>query len=84
MRSPRTILFGAVAGLALLGAGTAFAQSGASAETRVIQVPKGAVVLVLPPGTLLPAGAMMPGPAFDPGFPFVQMPDTSVLVRQMD
>jgi len=77
MRSPRTILLGAVAGLALLGAGTAFAQNVSSAETRVIQVPKGAVVLVLPPDAL-------PGPTFAAGFPFAQMPDTDALVRQMD
>ena len=62
MRKPRAMLLGALAGLALLGAGTAFAQSGADTETRVIQVPKGAVVLVLPPGTLVPGA--MPGPAF--------------------
>ncbi len=81
MPSPRTVFLAAVAGLALLGAGTAFAQSDSSTETRVIQVPKGAVVLVLPPGTLVPPAAM-PGPVFGLGFPFVQMPDTAALVRQ--
>jgi hypothetical protein len=88
MRSTRTALLGAVAAIALLGAGTAFAQSGANAETRVIQVPKGAVVLVLPPGTIFPSAGMFglpaQGPAVDAGFPFAAMPDAARLIRQMN
>lgn len=88
MRTSKTRLLAAVAGLALLGAGTAFAQSAPDTQTRVIQVPKGAVVLVLPPGTMFP-GAAMPGmvtagPAIDAGFPFATMPDAAAMVRQMD
>jgi hypothetical protein len=80
----RTALLGAVAAAALLGGvGAASAQSNTlgnpANETRVIQVPRGAVVLVLQPGAMsaMPMSAM-------PMMPFPAMPDPVAMLRQMD
>ncbi|MBN9562159.1 MAG: hypothetical protein J0H14_15745 [Alphaproteobacteria bacterium] len=73
---------GAAAALALVGsAGIAAAQSPSHAS-RVIEVPPGAVVLVLPAGSM-PA-ISWPGPMVETAFPMPAMPDMSRLVRQMD
>ncbi len=84
MRMVRTALLGAVAAAALIGGvGAASAQSNPGGnpanETRVIQVPKGAVVLVLQPGAMsaMPMSAM-------PMMPFPAMPDPVAMLRRMD
>jgi hypothetical protein len=68
----------AVASVALFGTAAAvFAQSPAPQGSRTIEVPSGAVVLVLPAGSVA-------GPAFDTGFPFPDMPSPVAMIRQMD
>lgn len=78
MKTSRTALIGAVASVALLGtAAVGFAQSPTQQQGRVIQVPPGAVVLVLPAGAVA-------APAFDTGFPLPDMPSPAAMIRQMD
>jgi hypothetical protein len=78
MKASRNALIGAVASVALLGTAAAgFAQSPLPQPGRVIAVPPGAVVLVLP------AGAVQ-APAFDTAFPFPDMPSPVAMIRQMD
>jgi hypothetical protein len=78
MKASRTALIGAVASAALLGTAAAgFAQSPTSQQGRVITVPPGAVVLVLPAGAVA-------APAFDTGFGFPDMPSPVAMIRQMD
>ncbi len=78
MKASRNALIGAAASVALLGTAAAgFAQSPSSQQGRVIAVPPGAVVLVLP------AGAVQ-APAFDTAFPFPDMPSPVAMIRQMD
>jgi len=73
---------GAAAALALVGtAGIAAAQS-PSRASRVIEVPPGAVVLILPAGSM-PAMAWS-GPMVDAAFPFPVMPSASRMIREMD
>jgi hypothetical protein len=78
MSAPRSALIGAMASAALL-AGTAagFAQNSAPEGSRLIAVPPGAVVLVLPAGAVA-------GPAQDVAFPFPDMPPPFAMMRQMD
>lgn len=78
MKASRNALIGAAASVALLGTAAAgFAQSPSSQQGRMIAVPPGAVVLVLP------AGAVQ-APAFDTAFPFADMPSPVAMIRQMD
>jgi hypothetical protein len=78
MKASRTALIGAAASVALLGTAAAgFAQSPSSPQGRMIEVPPGAVVLVLP------AGAVQ-APAVDAAFPFPDMPSPVAMIRQMD
>jgi hypothetical protein len=84
MRSFRTVWLGAAASVAMLTAtATAFAQSGPAPRTRLIQVPQGAVVLVLQPGQMQTV-PFTGGPAFDAAFPVPAMPDPVTMIRQMD
>ncbi len=82
MQTVRTALLGAVASIALLaGAGAALAQTRTTQHGQVIEVPPGAVVLVLPGGVLraVPMAMPMVDPMGDDAFPSpVQM------IRQMD
>jgi hypothetical protein len=83
MRKFTTALLGAAASAAMLTASAAaFAQTGPAPRTRVIQVPEGAVVLVLQPGQMqtMPFAA----PAFDTDIAFPAMPDPLTMIRQMD
>lgn len=100
MSRSKVAIGGAVAALALLvGAGVADAQSQPAQQGRVIEVPPGAVVLVLPSGTMpvgLPmfggpmfasptvAGPTFPGPTFDAAFPMPAMPAPDALFREVD
>jgi hypothetical protein len=78
MKASRTALIGAVASVALLGSAVAgIAQTSRPQNTRVIEVPPGAVVLVLP------AGSMAEAP-LNVAFPFADLPSPAVMVRQMD
>ena len=92
MSKLRTALLGAIASVALLGgASAAFAQS-RSGETRTIQVPAGAVVIVLPPGMVAPRIAgMSGGPAvvardrpLQVALPMGGMPDAFAMMRHME
>jgi hypothetical protein len=77
MTASRRALIGVAASVALLGTvAVGYAQS-PTQQGRVIQVPPGAVVLVLP------AGAAQ-APAFDTSFPFADMPSPIAMMRQMD
>ncbi len=83
MKPSRTALIGAVASAALIGtAAVAFAQTPSAEQGRVIQVPPGAVVLVLPAGSV-PATAMPMGP-FSAAMPFPDMPSPGMMIRQID
>jgi len=74
MRASRTLVIGAVASAALIGSVAAgFAQSPSAQGRRLIEVPPGAVVLVLP----------ATGP-LDAAFPFPDMPSPAAMIRQMD
>jgi hypothetical protein len=75
MNASRNAVIGALASVGLLGSVAAgFAQTPASQQGgRMIEVPPGAVVLVLP------AGAMAA-----PDFPFPDMPSPVAMIRQMD
>ncbi len=77
MQKAKLTLLGAVASLALLAGGAAHAQS--RTARQVIEVPPGAVVLVLPGGAMraVPTGA---APGFDAAFPV----DMIQQMRQMD
>ncbi len=78
MIASRGALVGAMAAAALLaGVGAGFAQSQPPAASRLIAVPPGAVVLVLPAGTVA-------GPAEEAAFPFPDMPSPFAMIRQMD
>jgi hypothetical protein len=81
MPASRTALFGALASAALLaGTVAAFAQNRSPQADRLIAVPPGAVVLVLPAG----AGAV-PVPAAEAvALPFPDMPSPFAMMRQMD
>ena len=82
MRKPTLAVAGAAAALALVGgAGIAAAQSPSRAN-RVIEVPPGAVVLVLPAGAI-PAMSS-PGPMVDAAFPLPVMPGVSRMIQRMD
>ncbi len=82
MRKPNLATLGAAAALALVGtAGIAAAQTPSRAG-QVIEVPPGAVVLILPAGAV-PAMSWS-GPTLDAAFPFPAMPDAARIVRQMD
>jgi hypothetical protein len=64
--------------MALLGTAAAgFAQSPSAPQGRVIEVPPGAVVLVLPAGSVA-------APAFHTAFPSPDMPSPVAMIRQMD
>ncbi len=71
---------GLVAG-GLAGAGSALAQGSPPRQDRLIQVPLGAVVLVLPAGE--PFGSM-PQPIFDAGGGFPAMPSPVAMMREME
>ncbi len=76
-------VLGMVAG-GLLAGGAAFAQDTQVQHGRVIQVPPGAVVLVLPAGT-----PMQSMPAFNaafpfPAFPFAAMPSPAGMFREIE
>jgi hypothetical protein len=77
MHASRTAAIGAVASAALVASVAAgFAQSpSAQGKMRMIDVPPGAVVLVLPAGTAAPT---------DVAFPFPDMPSPVAMIRQMD
>jgi hypothetical protein len=78
MKASRTALIGAVASVALLGTAAAgFAQAPPGQQARMIAVPPGAVVLVLPAGS-------MAATTLDTGFPFPDMPSPVAMIRQMD
>ncbi|MBS0562541.1 MAG: hypothetical protein JSR21_21040 [Proteobacteria bacterium] len=82
MKASRGAAVAAVASMALLASVAAsFAQSPAQSDAvrgRTIQVPPGAVVIVLPPGAAaVPAG-------FDAGFPFAAMPSPVAMFQEMD
>jgi hypothetical protein len=81
MHKSRIALLSAVASLALLAGGAAYAQSRTAQHARPIEVPPGAVVLVLPGGMLrvMPMAMPMSGPMVDAAFPF-----PSDMMRQMD
>jgi hypothetical protein len=82
MRKPTLAAAGAAAALALVGsAGIAAAQSPSRAN-RLIEVPPGAVVLVLPAGAI-PAMSS-PGPMMDAAFPLPAMPGMSRMIQRMD
>jgi len=87
MRKPNLATLSVAAALALAGtAGIAAAQTPSRAG-RVIEVPPGAVVLILPAGAAqaMPwPGARLDAATLDAAFPFPAMPDTARLVRQMD
>lgn len=77
----RKFRIAAVASLTLLaGAGVAVAGGPGVPQERMIEVPPGAVVVVLPG----PAMSVLStsGPAFDVGFPFPAMPSPSAMMRQ--
>ncbi len=83
MRRFTTAVALGAASLALIGgAGAALAQSGKTQHDRMIEVPPGAVVIVLP-GTAAQAMSWS-GPTFDAGFPLVVMPGPQALIRQID
>ena len=71
-------LVGLVAG-GLLAGGAAFAQGAEGQQDRVIRVPPGAVVLVLPAGTPVDALA---NPVM--AFPFAAMPSPVAMFREME
>lgn len=78
MKASRIAAFGAVACAAVLASAvTGFAQSPDDQGRRTIEVPPGAVVLVLPAGTVT-------GQTLDAGFPFPDMPSPVAMIRQMD
>ena len=80
MRKPLIAALGAAASLALLaGAGSALAQNRAASGERLIAVPPGAVVLVLPAG----AAPMMPAGMFDADFAFPPMPGPGAMTREI-
>jgi hypothetical protein len=80
MNTSRTALIGAIGSAALLASvGAGFAQSSPAQHGRVIAVPPGAVVLVLPAGSAADAAF-----ADVPGMAFPQMPSPIAMIRQMD
>lgn len=86
MRRPnlatKLAIAGAAAALALIGGVGIAAAQPPSRANRVIEVRPGAVVLVLPAGSM-PAMAWS-GPMVDAAFPLPIMPDASRVIRQMD
>ncbi len=88
MRASRTALLGAAASAALLaGAATGFAQAPQNGQQygqqtgRVITVPPGAVVLVLPAGSV---PVVAPPMAPEGVLSFPDMPSPVAMIRQMD
>lgn len=82
MRKLRNVLLGAVASVALLaGASAAYAQSGP--QTRTIEVPAGAVVIVLPQGGAMDAAFPAGSPSLDAAFPLGGMADMAAMMRHM-
>jgi hypothetical protein len=82
MRKPTLAAAGAAAALALVGSAGIAAAQNPSRASRAIEVPPGAVVLVLPAGSM-PATSWS-GPMVDAAFQFAAMPDMSRMIRQMD
>ncbi len=88
MSKTRIAAIGAVASLALLaGVGAAVAQNARTSQGRVIEVPPGSIVVVLPGGAMTPASfgfAPLAGPTLDAAFPMPALPDPGALFRQVD
>jgi hypothetical protein len=83
MTAFRTALIGAAASAALLATASAgYAQTQPDRQGRLIAVPPGAVVLVLPAGSV-PAAALAGAPV-DAALPFPDMPSPAAMIRQMD
>jgi hypothetical protein len=80
MRKSTTAALGVLGMIAggLLAGGAAFAQDTQVQHGRVIQIPPGAVVLVLPAGT--PIQSL---PSFNAAFPFAAMPSPTTMVREV-
>jgi len=84
MRASRTAVLGVAASTALLaGAAAGFAQSPQNGQQtgRVITVPPGAVVLVLPAGSV---PVMAPSMAPESVLSFPDMPSPAAMIQQMD
>jgi hypothetical protein len=85
MKASRTALVATVAATALVGsvavamAQSSMAQSSVVARQRVIEVPPGATVIVLPAGVSATAGDTA-----ETGFPLADMPSPVSMIRQID
>jgi hypothetical protein len=80
MTASSTALRAGVAAVALVGSvAAAMAQSSATERQRLIEVPPGATVIVLPAGVAPMAGAPIAA-----GFPFVEIPSPESMIRQID
>jgi hypothetical protein len=81
MKASRSALIGAAAVAALLGSAAAgFAQTAPGHTPRMIEVPPGAVVLVLPAGTF----AAPPTGAVEAMMPFPAMPSPAAMLREIN
>ena len=81
MQASRSAVIGAAAVAALLGSAVAgYAQTAPAQTPRMIEVPPGAVVLVLPAATF----AAPPMPAMETMMPFPAMPSPAAMLREIN